>query len=306
MPVNERNTYPHFLCIGAQKGGTTWLYENLKAHPEVCLTQLKEVRYFDTRSFSLSQLCRMYTWKQVLKNNLIKGIFRQSPAQTYWYFSYLFYRRSDSWYSSLFRNCDGRVIGDITPSYSMLGEKEIEHVASIMPRAKIILLLRNPIERTWSHARMDLRIGVNSHLSRLQRTSIKSVTLDEWRRHFDSHYSVRYSDYLSILQKWRSQFPATQVFIGYLEEIENTPVSFLEKLSEFLGIEPCPAQGWPFAERRVNAQTADEMPPEIAHYLSQKYVGFLQALEDSPMLDGKAYVRNWRKKAERCLADATP
>jgi hypothetical protein len=298
--VKSRITYPHFLCIGAQKSGTTWLYKNLEGHPEICLTSLKEVRYFDTRDFGLLQRYRMYVWKQDLKKHLIRGVFNQSPAQTYWYFRYLFHRRCDSWYASLFRACEGKIIGDISPSYSILDEKEIEHIASIMPTAKIILLLRNPIARAWSHARMDFRLGVGQ-LSKLQRNSIESVTLDEWRRHFDSPYPTHYGDYLSILRKWRRCFPDSQIFVGYKEDIEKSPVEFLNHLSRFLGIEPCPAQDWPYAERRINAQVADEMPPEIARYLSQKYNGYLKELEKSQLLSNRAYVKEWRKDAERCL-----
>src|SRR5947207_15540157 len=44
-----RLALPHFLCIGAQKAGTTWLYENLRVHPQIAVSPRKEEHYFDLR-----------------------------------------------------------------------------------------------------------------------------------------------------------------------------------------------------------------------------------------------------------------
>ena len=49
--MGNKNTlclHPSFVCIGAQKAGTTWLYDNLRPHPEVWLPQVKEIHFFDT------------------------------------------------------------------------------------------------------------------------------------------------------------------------------------------------------------------------------------------------------------------
>lgn len=115
--LNSRKlTLPDFICIGAQKAGTTWLYENLKQHPEIMLNETKELHYFD----------KEYLWKPL------------------------------SWYSSHFENNIKNISGDITPCYDALHPTMIRYMHKIMPNVKIIFGIRNPIDRALSHAIMEL------------------------------------------------------------------------------------------------------------------------------------------------------
>ena len=76
--------FPHFLCIGAQKAGTTWLYDNLKDHPEVWLAPVKEIFYFDgarpSRRPLLWQLCERRN--RDLRQHIFRSIRRRlKPAR---------------------------------------------------------------------------------------------------------------------------------------------------------------------------------------------------------------------------------
>lgn len=101
---------PDFLCIGARKAGTTWLYENLRQHPQLFLPKRKELQYFnidfETKSF------RSYT--------------------------------------SEFKTAHGKTKGEITPSYSIIPVERIEFIHNVIPDVKIIFLMRNPVERAWA------------------------------------------------------------------------------------------------------------------------------------------------------------
>ncbi|OGT83573.1 MAG: hypothetical protein A3H91_02535 [Gammaproteobacteria bacterium RIFCSPLOWO2_02_FULL_61_13] len=99
-------TLPDFLCIGAQKAGTTWLYENLRRHPEIFLPHRKELHYFD--------------WG---------------------------YSRHINIYAKNFENVSGKIKGDITPAYAVIAPDRIDIIRAIMPDAKILMLLRNPVGR---------------------------------------------------------------------------------------------------------------------------------------------------------------
>ena len=108
--------FPNFLGIGAQKAGTTWLYKNLRKHPQLYLPETKEIHYFD------------------------------------WYFY-----KSIKWYCKYFKSAKKtQITGEINPCYSVLSERKIKLIHKINPKLKIILLLRNPIERAWSQAVMNL------------------------------------------------------------------------------------------------------------------------------------------------------
>jgi hypothetical protein len=297
----KRNpTYPHFLCIGAQKSGTTWLHRNLREHPEVCLANKKELDYFVTRNLGLWTLCRRPLWRYDLRRKLLSRIFSQSPAQTAWYLRYFFLRRTDAWYASLFRSCGDRVIGDVSPSYSILDAEEVEHVARIMPAARIILLLRNPVERAWSHARMDCGRGWWPCADYRGRP-IDEVPFDVLRQHLDNPFSTLRGDYLRMLRNWESHFPTEQIFIGFAEEIEEFPALLLERIAAFLGISPNPVNGWPQAGERVGAQEPMEIPAQVERYLSRKYVFDLKDLEKNTLVGDSEYVKNWRQNAERHL-----
>lgn len=71
-----------------------------------------------------------------------------------WYIRFVFMPRTDRWYQSLFASAAGRIAGEVTAAYARLPTREIARIHAIMPEAKMIYILRNPIERTWSEAAM--------------------------------------------------------------------------------------------------------------------------------------------------------
>ena len=113
LPTDELS-FPRFMCIGAQKAGTTWLYANLKRHPQIKLSR-KEFHYFDKDA-------KFYT---PLKN-----------------------------YCAYFESTNNKISGDITPSYSVLNRERIKLIKTLMPNLKLIFILRNPIDRALSAANM--------------------------------------------------------------------------------------------------------------------------------------------------------
>lgn len=105
-----------FLGIGAQKCGTTWLFEQLRAHPQLSMPSQKEVHFW-SRRFG-------------------RGL--------EWYES-LFSERSSS-----------VKYGEMSPSYGILPVKRIRKLYEYAPEVKLIYLVRDPIARAWSSAMMAL------------------------------------------------------------------------------------------------------------------------------------------------------
>lgn len=110
-----------FVGIGASKAGTTWLGHMIGAHPQCCMSEPKEVHYFNDRLAFRSNL---------LKPNFTKGI---------------------SWYRKYFKHCGKDTIkGEITPRY-FTDPVVPERIKAHNPDVKIFVCIRNPVDRIYSH-----------------------------------------------------------------------------------------------------------------------------------------------------------
>src|SRR3712207_3654799 len=120
--------FPDFIGIGAQKAGTTWLYHNLRTHPQIWIPR-KEVHYFDQKfgdsSFSLRS--RIFgkepenqRWRNQVRHWSRVHLKNFSPSGLLWVYKYYMRPPNDEWYASLFEPRKGRIAGEITPNYSVL------------------------------------------------------------------------------------------------------------------------------------------------------------------------------------------
>lgn len=153
----ERHRLPDFLIIGGQKCGTTWIWKRLRNHSEVRVPPRKEIHFFD---------------KRIMNHDL-------------------------EWYANEVKDKVNlnRIIGEKTPCYGHLDRRTIEFVKLVLPKAKIILVLRDPVKRVWSQARMEVggyntRHATKKHLLRLM---FNVGTSRNFKR----------GDYQSILENWR-------------------------------------------------------------------------------------------------------
>jgi hypothetical protein len=268
--------YPHFLGIGAQKAGTTWLHSMLARHNQIWVPHLKELHYFD-RKYPLVGMeiqSGVNPRLRAIKQRLIHRLRRLDFAKLRdrlkirrwrdiaWEIRYLSGGWDDTWYESLFDDGIGRVAGEITPAYSCLSLEGIANVKKLMPSVKLVLLLRDPVERAWSHARMDL-------LYRTGRT-FQEVPAEEFRAHFDSAQSRIRGDYLGAIERWLSYFPSSQMFLGYYDEIIDHPLDLFTRILKFLGVEADDVPntfGGP-----VNIGVEAKLAPEMRTHLALIYI----------------------------------
>src|SRR5262245_24784697 len=118
---------PAFLCVGPEKTGTSWLYANLAPHPDIFLLPVKEIRYFyELAAYPhekwWSRLSARGDWHaQNYRSYLCERFdhYRRRPRSIKWEWRrfvwdwrYLFGRRNDEWYLSLFDGMNDRVSGD--------------------------------------------------------------------------------------------------------------------------------------------------------------------------------------------------
>jgi len=117
LTPEQRLCLPDWMVVAPPKTGTSWVYANLRNHPDAYAVDVKEVKYFSNR-FELEDL----------RN-----------------------------YVAHFRNGVGKVKGEASPSYSLLPCRTIRLIRKLIPDLKLIYLMREPSGRAWSHARHNFR-----------------------------------------------------------------------------------------------------------------------------------------------------
>jgi hypothetical protein len=187
-----------------------------------------------------------------------------------WDFRYLLGDWNDEWYASLFDEARGRLAGEITPAYSCLSESAISHVYGLMPETKLILLLRDPIDRAWSHARMDLKRTAGRYVDRIDNS--------EYEAHFNGVSSRLRGDYLGAIRRWRSHFSENQIFVGFYDDILANPEDLLLKIFRFLEVTATESNLPSTVRTRVNAGERAAIPTELHQYLAALYVDDMREL----------------------------
>jgi len=272
--MRKQPRYPDFLCIGAQRAGTSWLYTNLRQHPQIWLPPLKELHYFDTQWPSESSQSNQWNRRWFRHAKYLVGRLRDPrlafDSTSRWLIRYLFLPRCDRWYGSLFPNNPDFVVGEMTPRYAMLDERVVAHIADLMPRAKIIYILRNPIERSWSAVAMHLEAKRASHIDRASDEEIRSAL--DWIQ------ARERTDYLKHIDLWSRQLGGDNLFIGYFDDLAEDPTAFLRRVLDFLGVDTSLEQTLPNIHNSVGAGSYKAIPEPYLQRLADLHVDQTQSI----------------------------
>lgn len=249
---------PDFIHIGPTKTGTTWLQENLSKHPDVWLAPVKEINFFwgmgrkldpppiySTRRLSVRNLKNVvkialrhffgnprFRWRRKYSERrwqyYIEGK-SFSVKELLWDFKYICGLQSSRWYFSLFPNKNGLITGDISPLYYRYSEDEIKKLAKARPDLKVIISLRDPIDRIWSSAKMVYLKN--------QGKELHEVSSRQFRSSFNWSF-MGCPGYLPFIQKWREHFPKENIKIVYFETLRQDAAQYLSEIMQFLGLDP--------------------------------------------------------------------
>lgn len=203
---HQNRVRPSFLVIGAQKSGTTALYDYLCLHPQITAAYQKETKYFD-----------------------------------------LYPNKSKEWYYGFFpKQKDGIISGEATPDY-FFDSAVPERIHNLFPDIKLILILRDPVERAISHFNYNKDRGIE-HLSLSEAIKEEEIRIDknghlpvELDSGFTSSYKREYSyiqrgKYINQLNQWLKYFNQNQFFICSTESLKSNPDILLKKIFAFLDI----------------------------------------------------------------------
>lgn len=181
---------PAFLIIGAAKCGTTSLYHQLSQHPQVYLPNIKEPTFFSKNGVG--------TWNRGL-----------------------------NWYSSLFAEMnDQQIGGEASTSYSKApwyGDSA-ENIKRIIPKVKLLYMVRDPVKQ------------IISHYDHMLFSELVSGSLSDNLKKSD--YLIKVANYAFQMDKFTKIFPKNQIHVITLEQYTNQNFLIFSQVCNFLGIEP--------------------------------------------------------------------
>lgn len=201
---------PTFLGVGAQKCASTWVHRILDAHPDVCVSDPKELDFFS--------------------NHFDRGF---------------------AWYERFFKD-GAAAAGETSPSY-FYNEAALERASAYNPDFKILVCLRDPVERMYSN-----------HLHEVRKRHIAGEEIVFERAMAKNPMYFYQSLYASHLRKWMSAFGARNVLVLMQEEIADDPRGQAARVCAFLGVDG--AFDSEFFERRANENVAYKNPAVGAVY----------------------------------------
>jgi hypothetical protein len=221
---------PDFVIIGAQKGGTSFLYYLLTRHPLVEPAARKELHFFDQPEY---------------------------------------FDNGAEWYRRCFPRVgskDGQrsITGEATPYY-LFDPPVAERMAKIVPKAQLIALLRNPIDRAYSHYQMQVKRGTEPR------------SFEEAIEQQDSSYVSR-GIYVDQLLRWFEFFSKEQMLILKSEDFFERPVETLKVVLTFLDLPDWQPEASDLQQRRHSGTYSQKMDPATRRRLEAYFEPYNQRL----------------------------
>ena len=247
---------PNFLIIGAQRSGTTSLFRYLSQHPQVVPPLVKEVQFFSSSAFLKGQ-----DWYRA---NFPTTRDMQSRA-----------------------NQGAAMTFEATPYY-LFHPLAASRVAAALPKAKIIALLRNPVDRAFSHYMHSVQRGIEPlSFDAALRAEEERLAGEAMRMRSDERYdSERYRAfsyfargvYVDQLAEWERRFPQEQVLVLESEAMYRDPSATYRRVVEWLGLAPWEPPTFDVFERSNTVR--NEMAASTDGQLARDYAPHNQRLRE--------------------------
>lgn len=201
---------PNFLIVGAAKSGTTSLYHYLNQHPEIYMSPVKEPHFFTF----------------INKKPEFNGPFDQKTNEE-------IITNFDE-YKKLFQGVTNeKAIGESSNSY-LYFQETAANVKNIIPECKIIIILRNPIERAFSHYMQSVMIGhENVSFEEALKKENERLKLN-WRWHYQY---VGQGMYYSQIKRYIEIFGQRMIKIYLFEKFKDRPADLIRNIYRFLEVD---------------------------------------------------------------------
>jgi hypothetical protein len=206
-----------FIVIGAQKAGTTSLFEYLRRHPELDLPAGKEMPFFS------DEVARARGWGDYVRK------------------TFAFAEPTSTWGTATPQYMLGGLLAQPNPGPD--GEVHDERtvprrIREQLPDARLIAILRDPVERARSHHRMTSMEGIETRsFDEAIDELLRPEALDAARREpAETSGYIVWGEYGRILSGYFDVFPREQILVVFTDELEQAPELLLGRIFRFLGV----------------------------------------------------------------------
>jgi hypothetical protein len=257
---------PSFLCIGAQKAATSWLFVTLQEHPDIWMPAVKELHYFD---YLYVPECRGWAHRHIRKTarsailHQLADIRHFSPARI----KHLHQLAtvdvfSEDWYRRAFDRPEarGKVTGDITPSYCTLPVEGIQYVHALLGNPRLIYIIRDPLDRALSHLRMKAQ--------RRHGKQAGSLSKAQWRKLARKTRIAHRGNYRDYIRNWLSVFERDNMLFIPFGMIRERPLDVMRQVEQHLGISSF--AGYSSPNRPAHVTTKVTIPDSVIKRLSEE------------------------------------
>lgn len=218
---------PNFFVVGAAKAGTTSLYHYLKQHPNIYLSPIKETHYFST-DIAVTEFSETYKKHTFLD---LDSYFSEKPYKE---LALSFVQKKEH-YQKLFEDCKNeKAIGECSPSY-LFSKEAPQNIYNYNSKAKIIISLRNPVSRSFSHYLMALRIGQTSLSFKKAFEKDMASTNKGWGK-TELFYDL--SMYSKQITRFVKLFSKEQIKFILFDDLVNNTTAIIKECHQFLDIKP--------------------------------------------------------------------
>jgi hypothetical protein len=200
---------PNFIIIGAPRAGTTSLYHYLNQHPQISMSKIKETNFF---TYLASQVESDY---QIRPNSTW-------PVTTFSQYEALFDIKKNT-----------KAIGEASPVY-LYTPNVPKLINKHLPNVKLILILRNPIERAFSSYLKDCREGVEK---RSFEVAVTEELQDPKKIIASINFYIRAGLYFEHLTRFSEYFNSSQIKILFQEDLYKEPSFVLRNLFDYLEVD---------------------------------------------------------------------
>lgn len=191
---------PNFLIIGVQKAGTTSIYNYLVEHPQVFMSRIKETNFLEQNWLELPEGKRN-------KNGIV----------------------TIEDYARLFEPVTDEIaIGEASPNYLFHDKTAAARIKQYVPEAKLIAVLRNPVERAYSDYLMHLRDSINGGVKTSFATQIDRA---------EKSFIIRKGFYAQGLKHFYQEFPKEQIKVCLYDDLVRDSQEFMRDFYRFIGVD---------------------------------------------------------------------
>ena len=269
------------LCFGCQRGGTTWLAQQLRKHPGFDFPPRKEIRYLDAvyvHNFLSIQRQRINEFRRRLRNELGEKpgeLGTRHARELLWNAKYSLVSRDmydDKWYSALFESCDPkRVTGDFSPDYSLLPEEGVSHLARLLPNARLVFIMRDPVDRL---------ISGSAYVLRFQSKLTPEEAEIRLRSLMRSPLQYQFSDYKTILPLFERHFSPDSILILFHDDISLDPHGVVKAVCDHVGTGFDPGQFPDPLTQSVNRSPQIPMPDDAVVEARERMMPILEYVSE--------------------------